>query len=219
LSEIVVRARQDEPGEKSAAPPSPFWSDPSGEVNEAGAFSIRGLKAGRYRLESALPGADWYVKEARRAGAPVTAGDIARNGVTLKSGERLSGALITLGEGAAGLKGKVVAAGGARLPARIRAQLAPAEPEAPNAKDEALRFVEARVESDGGFSFSNLAPGKYWLLARPIPDSEPNDKPIRPAAWDAAERAKLRREAEAANVPIELKPCQRVSDYVLHYGK
>jgi hypothetical protein len=219
LSEIVVRARQDEPGEKSAAPPSPFWSDPSGEVNEAGAFSIRGLKAGRYRLESALPGADWYVKEARRAGAPVTAGDIARNGVTLKSGERLSGALITLGEGAAGLKGKVVAAGGARLPARIRAHLAPAEPEAPNAKDEALRFVEARVESDGGFSFSNLAPGKYWLLARPIPDSEPNDKPIRPAAWDAAERAKLRREAEAANVPIELKPCQRVSDYVLHYGK
>ena len=223
LSEIVVRAHRDEAGEKGAAPSLPFWSEPSGEANEAGAFSIRGLKAGRYRLESALPGADLYVKEARLAGAPVTAGDIARNGVTLKSGERLSGALITLGEGAAGLKGKVVADGGARLPARIRAHLAPAEPEAPNAKpnakDEALRFVETSVESDGGFNFSNLAPGKYWLLARPIPDSEPNDKPIRPAAWDAAERAKLRREAEAANVPIELKPCQRVSDYVLHYGK
>ncbi len=143
-------------------------------------------------------------------------GDLARNGVTLKSGERLSNALITLGGGAAGLKGKVVAEGEARLPARMLAHLAPAEPEA---RDEALRFAETRVESDGLFSFSNLAPGKYWLLARPIPDSEPNDKPARPAAWDASERAKLRREAEAANVVIELKPCQRVSDYTFRYGK
>jgi len=96
------------------------------------------------------------------------------------------------------------------------AHLAPAEPEA---RDKALRFAETRVESDGQFSFGNLAPGKYWLLARPIPDYEPNEKPTRPAAWDAAERAKLRREAEAANVVIELKPCQRLSGYVLRYGK
>jgi hypothetical protein len=216
LNEIAVRARRDEPGEKGDATPSPFWSQPSGEANEAGAFSIRGLKAGRYRLETPLPGADWYVKEMRLGGAPATADDLARNGVRLKSGERLSGALITLGEGAAGLKGKVVAEGAARLPARMLAHLAPAEPEA---RDEALRFVESRVESDGFFSFSNLSPGKYWLLARAVPDSEPNDKPARPAAWDAAERAKLRREAEAAKIVIELKPCQRIRDYALRYGK
>jgi hypothetical protein len=64
-----------------------------------------------------------------------------------------------------------------------------------------------------------LSPGKYWLLARAVPDSEPNDKPARPAAWDAAERAKLRREAEAAKIVIELKPCQRIRDYALRYGK
>jgi hypothetical protein len=216
VNEIVVRARRDEPGEKDDAPASPFWSQPSGEANEAGAFSIRGLKAGRYRLETSLPGADWYVKEMRLGGAPATTGDVARNGVRLKSGERLPGALIKLGEGAAGLKGKVVAEGAARLPARMLAHLAPAEPEA---LDEALRFIEARVESDGIFSFSNLSPGKYWLLARAVPDSEPNDKPARPAAWDAAERAKLRREAEAAKIVIELKPCQRIRDYALRYGK
>ena len=215
LNEIVVRARRDEPGEKSDAPPSPFWSQPSGEANEVGAFSIRGLKSGRYRLEPLLPGADLYVKEMRLSGAPA-ASDLARNGVTLKPGERLSGSLITLGKGAAGLNGKIVAASDGRHPARMRAHLAPAKPEA---RDEALRFAEARVESDGRFSFSNLAPGRYWLLARPIPDSEPNDKPARPAAWDAAERAKLRQEAEAANIVIEIKPCQRVSDYILHYGK
>jgi len=215
LNEVVVRARRDEPVGKSDAPPSPFWSQPSGEANEAGAFSIRGLKAGRYRLEPELPGADWYVKEMRLGGAPVAASDLARNGVTLKSGERLSGALITLGAGGASLKGKVVAKGGARLQARMRAHLAPAETEA---RDEALRFIEANVEGDGAYSFSNVAPGKYWLLARPLAE-EPNDKPIRPAAWDAAERAKLRREAEADNILIELKPCQRVGDYTLRYNK
>ncbi len=213
LNEIVVRARRDEPDEKSDTPPSPLWSQPTGETNEVGAFAIRGLKAGRYRLEPLLPGANWYVKEMKLSSAPAVS--VARNGVALKSGERLTGALITLGEGAAGLKGKIVAAGDARLPAWMLAHLAPAEPEA---RDEALRFAEAPVESDGAFSFSNVAPGKYWLLARPIAEA-PNDRPIRPAAWDTTERAKLRREAESANIVIELKPCQRVSDYTLHYGK
>jgi hypothetical protein len=37
----------------------------------------------------------------------------------------------------------------------------------------------------------------------------------RPAAWDGIERAKLRRAAEAANLLIELQPCQRVVDYLL----
>jgi hypothetical protein len=212
LNEVAVRALRDDPSEKSDAPQ---WRQRDGDVADDGAYSIRGLKAGRYRLEPLLPGAGWYVKAMKLSDAPAAAGDITRNGVTLKSGERLVGALITLGAGAAGLKGKVVADGGARLPARMRVHLAPAEPET---KDEPLRFVEARVEGDGAFSFSHLAPGKYWLLARAIPE-EQNDKPIRPAAWDTAERAKLRREAEAANISIELKPCQRVSDYVLHYGK
>jgi len=151
LNEVVVRSLHDEPGEKSDAPPAPYWPTPAGDVAEKGTFSIRGLKAGRYRLEPLLPGSDWYAKEMRLSAAPVAASDLARNGVTLKSGERLAGALITLGAGAAGLKGKVVTGGDARLPARLRAHLSPAEPEA---KDDALRFVEARVESDGAFSFN-----------------------------------------------------------------
>ncbi|HKQ75154.1 MAG TPA: carboxypeptidase-like regulatory domain-containing protein, partial [Blastocatellia bacterium] len=215
LNEVVVRALRDEPGEKSDAPPSPYWSPPAGDVAENGTFSIRGLKAGRYRLEPMAPGADWYVKEIKLSAAPAAASDLARNGVTLKSGQRQAGALITLGAGAAGLKGKVVADGGARLPARMRAHLAPAEPEA---KDQALRFVEASVESDGAFSVSNLPPGKYWLLTRPAPE-DPSGNSVRPAAWDAAERARLRREAEAAKIMIELKPCQQLSDYKLHYNK
>ena len=42
-----------------------------------------------------------------------------------------------------------------------------------------------------------------------------SDASTRPIAWDAASRAKLRREAEAANTIVELKPCQQVVDYEL----
>jgi hypothetical protein len=37
------------------------------------------------------------------------------------------------------------------------------------------------------------------------------------AAWDAAARAKLRREAMAAKNEIELQPCGRVKDYALKW--
>jgi hypothetical protein len=216
LTEVVIRVRRDRPGEKDDTPAFPFWKSPEGVVAEDGAFSIRGLKAGRYRLEPLLPDAGWYVKAMKLSGAPPATGDIARSGLTLKSGERLSGAQLTLGASAAGLKGKVTAAAGTKLPKRLRAYLAPAEPDA---GDDALRFAETVVEGGGEFSFNHLAPGKYWLLAKPIPDAEPNDKPARPVAWEAAERAKLLREAEAAKIMVELKPCQRRSDFALPYGK
>ena len=61
----------------------------------------------------------------------------------------------------------------------------------------------------------NLAPGKYLITTRQITGSEAPDEPGRPVAWDAAERAKLRKEAEAAKVEVELKACQRVSDFEL----
>jgi hypothetical protein len=135
-----------------------------------------------------------------------------RNGVTLKSGDRVDGLTITLATGAAGLKGKIIPAGGARLPSRLRAHLVPAET---SAKDDLLRFAETPVESDGSFSFVNLAPGKYLIVTREIPGGEASDDSARPVAWDAAERAKLRKEAEAAKVEVELKACQRVSNFEL----
>ena len=52
-------------------------------------------------------------------------------------------------------------------------------------------------------------------IARAIPGSEPSDKLRLSAAWEIAERTKLRKEAEAANVVIELKPCQSVAGYAL----
>jgi len=100
------------------------------------------------------------------------------------------------------------------LPPRLRVHLVPAEATAAN---EVLRYAEAFARSNGSFLLSNIAPGKYWLIARPSPDDEMNDRAPMPVAWDADERAKLRKEAEALKIEVELKPCQRVSDQVVKF--
>jgi len=51
------------------------------------------------------------------------------------------------------------------------------------------------------------------------PEKEANDDQPRPAAWDAIERAKLRREAIVAKNEIELQPCGRVKDYILRFNR
>lgn len=215
INEIVLRARLDEPSDASDSPASPFTSQPIGAPDEKGVFKIRGLKAGRYRLQPALPDENWYLKSMTQsaAAAPV---DVARAGVTLKSGEAVTGVTAMIANGAAGLKGKISPAAGAKLPSRVRIYLIPAET---TAKDDLLRFAETKSDRDGSFSFSNLAPGKYLLATRAIPETEPADKPIRPVAWDNLERAKLRKEAEAANQAIELKSCQRVVDHQVRLVK
>ena len=115
------------------------------------------------------------------------------------------------------MSGKVVAAkDGARLPSRLRVHLAPAE--AANATDP-LRYAEETARGDGAFAFNNIAPGRYWLIARAMPEDEPIDLPPTPIAWDANERTKLRREAEALKIEVELKPCQRVTEQIVKFAK
>jgi hypothetical protein len=80
-----------------------------------------------------------------------------------------------------------------------------------------LRYAETGTLDNGSFALRHLAPGRYWILARPMPDEESSEQPARPAAWEAESRAKLRRDAKAANAEIELQPCQNVTGHVLHY--
>src|SRR5262249_44234444 len=210
LEEIVVRAKRDDTGEKTDPPYSFYSAMNIAGINDKGAFAVRNLRPGRHRIDIQLPGENWFLKSMTMTGA--TPAPDPRNGVTLKSGDRAEGLIITLATGAAGLKGKIVPAGNAGLPSRLRAHLVPAEP---HAKDDLLRFAETPVESDGSFRFANLAPGKYLITTREIPGGEEPDEPARPVAWDAAERAKLRKEAEAVKVEVELKECQRVSNFEL----
>jgi hypothetical protein len=196
-------------------------------ADEKGEFKMTALPPGRYRIAANLPNENWFVKSITSPGTlggntptrppakPAAATDLARTGATLKSGEKLSGVTVTVADGAADLRGKVAAAKeGSKLPARLRVHLVPAET---TAADEVLRYAETLIAGDGAFAFANLAPGKYWLLARAVSENEPTDRLPQPVAWDAAERAKLRKDAEAAKNEIELKTCQRVKDHMLRF--
>lgn len=211
--EIVVKARRDEPQEKSETPKLILPHYGIGVPINKGTFTIRNLVAGRHRIELDLPDESWYLKA--MAMDSKASGLDPRTGLSVKTGDKITGLNLTVASGAASLKGRVTIEN-ARRPARVRVHLIPAEPES---KDEVLRFAETRAESNGSFTFTNLAPGKYLVTTRLIPDTEADDKPSRPAAWEATERTKLRKEAEAMNVVIELKPCQQVKDFVLKMGR
>jgi hypothetical protein len=121
----------------------------------------------------------------------------------------------TVGQDAAGLRGRLARTGETTaMPAGSRVHVVPAEGDQAN---NLLRYSETLVNSDGTFALTNVAPGRYFILARVEPPAEP-DTLARPSAWDPVTRAKLRREAESANTIVGLKPCQRVIDYALKSG-
>jgi hypothetical protein len=86
-------------------------------------------------------------------------------------------------------------------------------------KGEDLSGIELKLAPTAMVSgkIVEMAPGKYMLLIRDARHEQPDDIPPAPAAWDANERIKLRKEAEALKVEVDLKPCQRVSDQVVKY--
>ena len=185
--------------------------------DDKGAFAINGLDPGNYRLFTNLPDEGWYLKSiAVNQAAPATnaAANAKRPAAgeaglfALKSGEKVAGVTVTLAEGAAQVSGKLVG----KSSRRWHVHLVPADAALAN---DALRYGETRARADGTFKLGNLAPGKYWLIAKPLAADESLEAPPRPLAWDATARAALRKEAEAAAQVVELGACMRLSDYQL----
>jgi len=188
-------------------------------VNEKGAFRLP-LEDGVYRIIPNLPGGDWYVKAIARTSkeAPNKTIDVAREGVAVKSGESLTDIEVKVAEGSASLRGRVAvtdetqAKDGDSAQPRWRVSLIPAEEAA---AENVLRYAETVTRSDASFELKHVAPGKYYLLAQKASEKGPIDGQSHLAAWDNAERAKLRREAQTLKQDIELRPCQQVNDYTL----
>ncbi|HEX8685148.1 MAG TPA: hypothetical protein VF654_01565, partial [Pyrinomonadaceae bacterium] len=185
--------------------------------DEKGEFALPNLPAGSYRVEARPPGDGWYVKAMTlqptppdsRAHAPAKALDAGREGVALKSGERVSGLTVTFAYGAASLRGQVAPEARAGLNARARLHLVPAEA---GASDDVLRYAEATVEDDGSFAVKNVAPGHYLVVIEP---GAADARHGLPAAWDPARRAKLRSDAAAAQTAVELRPCQQATGFTV----
>jgi hypothetical protein len=125
----------------------------------------------------------------------------------------VKGLAVTLVEGAAQLSGQIIAEEGSSLPPQMRVYLVPAELVA---ADDLLRYFEIQASPQHTFTIGSIVPGKYWMLSRPISDETINF-PVKPAAWDNIERAKLRKEAESRKNEIELKPCEQLRGQILKF--
>ena len=231
LIETVFAARRDNPKKSGSQVMTTMLAGLGGTLNAKGEFIARNLDAGRYRFDIKLPTEAWYVRainlppavaatnQQPSQAAPPSAASKSNQSyswqgtVTIKPGQQVSGISIIVGQDAASLRGRVtVTPEGTAFPADVHVHLVPADREQAN---DVLRYSETRVMSDGSFAFSNIAPGRYLIVSRVEPGAETPATLPRASAWDPAARAKLRQEAEAAKVVVELKPCQRLKDYVL----
>lgn len=220
-AEISLRPHRVEPGvraENSLPLPGAFNLDQNLSVpDDKGAFVLKSLSAGQYRLIADLPSENWYLRGITQpqTGAAKKPIDAWRNPLTLKPSENLSGIELIIATGAAAIGGRVLPTKeGVKLPPHLQVHLLPAETEA---ADDLLRYYETAARTDGSFALKHLAPGKYYLLARSTAEPASRTDQPRPLAWDAAERARLRREALATKNEIELKPCARVPDQALRF--
>jgi hypothetical protein len=220
FSETVLVARRSDkntPKDQLGFPNSFGQSVP----DKSGDFALNNLAPGQFKLNTRFFAKYWYLRSIVRqnpgAPPPRTAlvnrqADVARNGINLKFGERISGVTITLAAGAASLRGAAKPAAGELLPARLYLHLVPVERE--NA-DDVLRFFTTAIQADGTFAFNNLPPGRYWALARQAAETDsPSDLMLR-AFEEGDTRLKIRRAAEAAGKEVEFKPCQNVINYQL----
>jgi hypothetical protein len=217
FDETVVAVQRKQKSSAKEVPELPAYGSAQIVADKSGNFVLRNLGPGLYDLEVRTFARYWYLRSMTQPTAAATSKDpatidAARNLLALKSGDRVTGVKITLAEGAASLGGQLESSKEEKTSAKIFVYLVPAEKDA---TDNVLRFFSANVESDGSFAFSNLAPGRYWVLAKTPSEKDPTSvRTLRlPDAADA--RAKLRREAEAAKHELELKDCQNTTGYKL----
>ena len=178
--------------------------------NSQGNLTLGGLAASEYYFGVRLPGQPWYLQSI--AFVPPTPGgkptDATRSWTTVKPGDQLSGLTFTLAQGVALVRGQITLAEGQTLPDKLSVYLVPAE--AAQA-EEALRYFATPVSTAGNFWLSNVAPGRYWMLAQPGTD-DTRQEMSKLRLPDAAEtRSSLRHAAEQGKKEIELKPCQDVT--------
>ncbi|HEY5073756.1 MAG TPA: carboxypeptidase-like regulatory domain-containing protein [Pyrinomonadaceae bacterium] len=226
--ETIVFGRRYEPERKTnvAAKTTPLPEVSLSAINQVsvgaadakGSFTLRNLPSGSYRIDPRPPASGWYVRSialgaAQTATARAASLVVARDGIILKSGERVSGLTVTITEGAASIRGRISVAAGQSLPPRMRLYLVPAERDS---SENLLRFFEGTVANDGTFVMGNLAPGRYWMIAQPAEESDSNS--VKSIKSDSAFRSKVLRDGEALKKEIAFKPCERTTDYDLPYS-
>ena len=210
FAEMVVRLQKPEKGKDQEDSTALRFMAGSASPDASGAFQLRNLFPGKYQFEPQFYARYWYLQSiTTTTGTPKPQKfDAAANWTTVKAGEQLSNLTITLAQGAASIRGRVVVPEGAATPAMSSLYLVPAEPDKTN---DVLRYFVSDVGDDQTFTFNNLPPGRYLTY---LDTQTTTLKKFRqPEA--GPERLKVRRSAETKKNEIELKPCQNLMDYQL----
>ena len=176
--------------------------------NGEGRLLLAGIPASEYYFTLRFSSQQWFLQSIDFAppnGKPV---DASRTWTILKPGDQLTGLTFTLAQGAGSVRGEIPLAEGQTLPEKLVAYLIPVEPEK---AEDALRYFAAPVSSAGRFVLSNVAPGRYWMLAQPGSDDTQKDVSKFRLPDGALTRSSLRHAAKAAKTEIEIKPCQDVT--------
>ncbi len=203
LTETMVAVRQAE--DKPLANP---YSRSATVPDQDGAFTFQNVRPGKYRLVPRLFAKYWYVQSIKLPQSAKTASaEAAGTAVDLKSGDPITGITITVAQGAASLRGNIVASDSEPRPPNLYLFLVPAEKES---AEDPLRFFATQIQSDSTFAINNLPPGRYWSLLQKAADKQVS---LLQSPAGSESRAKLLRDAEAAKSTIEFKPCQSVSEY------
>ncbi|QQS48979.1 MAG: carboxypeptidase regulatory-like domain-containing protein [Acidobacteriota bacterium] len=193
LEEFQLTAVQNATGDAEKDRNALISSSNTPSPDARGDFRIRGLRADHYRIIVSLPSDELYLKS---MAFDKPGRQPARDGLILKASEKVTSLKITAAHGAASLTGKVEQEEAKSL----HAHLVPREVES---KDDVLRYYEVPVEGRE-YKFTNLAPGKYRLVFKAGGKT--------PLAWNPAERAALRKEAETTERMVELKSCQQLTN-------
>lgn len=221
FAETVITPWHNEKNATKDRPQFPWSLGAPAFPDKQGDFILRNLAPGQYRFNTRPFSRYWYLQSISLRSSPAIAAkatqanrpiDAARNWVTVKSADRVSGLIITLAEGAASFKGQIKLAEGQKLPPKLFIYLVPAESEK---AEDVLRFFASLVAADGRFALNNLPPGRYWTIAKAAGESDSNVLSRLRLPDEAEARTKLRHEAGQAKTETEFKPCQNVTDYQL----
>ena len=175
-------------------------------------LSVMQMSAGMYRLAANLPSDFWYLKAITFPSKTIKI-DVARQGIYVRPGDKLTGVSMLIAEGAASIQGKIIAAPDQKLSSRIRVYAIPVSIQE---ADNLTRYYDV-VSRDGTFTLRYLAPGKYWLYAAGINETEIVNL-RNPNVWEPKLRSQLRQAAEAGGILLQLNSCQRVNDYSLKFS-
>lgn len=222
VTTIVVEAsRENMNARGNVSQPSSFARN-SAAPDANGNILLAPLFPSNYRLQARLPDPQWYLRSITgsanagqrpgRGNPAPQAPDLALNGITLRRGVTYDNVAISVGTDGATLDGKVTSLSETPMPGKLAVFLTPFEPEH---SAGALRYYEARADANGSFSFRNLAPGKYFIVAQPQSSDDSADEPTRPLAWDAKSRADLLRAAAKSKTTVSLEPCQTMTGFIL----